>query len=142
MSAIVTSDLAPATDWQNGEIDPTRDGVKLRIDRISDGLGRPNDAEARGYTCEPFEANGITHDVWRAGSGPAVIVMRERSRRRAKLAARVSRRPGRRPIAAAARQELSTAEARRARSSWSMAAAIPWQAMKRAFFLAARYSMM
>jgi glucose/arabinose dehydrogenase len=44
VSAIVTSDLAPATDWQNGEIDPTRDGVKLRIDRISDGLGRPNDA--------------------------------------------------------------------------------------------------
>lgn len=40
-------------------------------------MGRPNAAEARGYTCEPFDSSGITHDVWRAGSGPAVIVMHE-----------------------------------------------------------------
>jgi len=40
-------------------------------------MGRPNEAEARGYTCDPFPFNGITHDVWRAGSGPAVIVMHE-----------------------------------------------------------------
>ena len=44
VSAITTSDAAPPTDWQSGEIDPTRDGVKLRIDKISDGLDRPSDA--------------------------------------------------------------------------------------------------
>jgi dienelactone hydrolase len=40
-------------------------------------MARLNAAEGCGYTNEPFEANGITHDVWRAGSGPAVIVMHE-----------------------------------------------------------------
>jgi dienelactone hydrolase len=40
-------------------------------------MGRPNEAEARGYTCEPFDCGGISHDVWRAGRGPAVIVMHE-----------------------------------------------------------------
>ncbi len=30
-----------------------------------------------GYEREPFEAGGITHDVYRAGSGPAVIVISE-----------------------------------------------------------------
>ena len=47
VAAIVASgasDTAPVVDWENGEIDPTRDGVRLRIDRISDGLERPTDA--------------------------------------------------------------------------------------------------
>src|SRR5262245_19398051 len=44
VSAIVASDMAPAVDWQSGEIDPTRDGVKLRIDKVADGLDRPADA--------------------------------------------------------------------------------------------------
>ncbi len=44
VSAIVASDTAPAVEWQSGEIDPTRDGVKLRIDKIADGLARPADA--------------------------------------------------------------------------------------------------
>jgi dienelactone hydrolase len=40
-------------------------------------MGRPNDAEAVGYRGEPFAAAGLTHDVWRAGTGPAVIVVHE-----------------------------------------------------------------
>jgi len=44
VSAIVASDTAPVGDWENGEIDPTRDGVRLRVDKISDGLERPADA--------------------------------------------------------------------------------------------------
>ena len=44
VSALLASDTAPANDWQSGEIDPTRDGVRLRIDRIADGLDRPADA--------------------------------------------------------------------------------------------------
>jgi glucose/arabinose dehydrogenase len=44
VSAIVASETAPAADWQSGEIDPTRDGVRLRIDKIADSLDRPADA--------------------------------------------------------------------------------------------------
>jgi len=44
VSANLASDTAPAADWQSGELDPTRDGVKLRIDKMSDGLVRPADA--------------------------------------------------------------------------------------------------
>jgi glucose/arabinose dehydrogenase len=44
VSAIVASDTAPIADWQNGEIDPTRDGVRLRVDKVTDGLDRPTDA--------------------------------------------------------------------------------------------------
>ena len=31
-------------DWQSGEIDPTRDGVRLRIDKVTEDLDRPTDA--------------------------------------------------------------------------------------------------
>jgi glucose/arabinose dehydrogenase len=45
VSAALTADSAPAADdWQSGEIDPTQDGVRLRIDRIVDSLERPTDA--------------------------------------------------------------------------------------------------
>ena len=30
-----------------------------------------------GYTCEPFTADGTTRDVYRTGSGPAVVVIHE-----------------------------------------------------------------
>jgi len=45
VSALNAADTAPAADWQNGEIDPTRDGVRLRIDKIADGFERPTDAQ-------------------------------------------------------------------------------------------------
>jgi glucose/arabinose dehydrogenase len=44
VNAIVASDTAPAPDWQSGELDPTRDGIKLRIDKVTEGLERPTDA--------------------------------------------------------------------------------------------------
>jgi aldose sugar dehydrogenase len=44
VSAMLASDTAPATDWQSGEIGPTRDGVRLRVDKVTDGLDRPTDA--------------------------------------------------------------------------------------------------
>ncbi len=40
----MASDTAPIADWQNGEVDPTRDGVRLRVDKVTDGLDRPTDA--------------------------------------------------------------------------------------------------
>ena len=40
-------------------------------------MRRQNVAEALGYQGETFESDGITHDVYRAGTGPAVIVMHE-----------------------------------------------------------------
>ncbi len=44
VSAITASDIAPTADWQSGEIDPTRDGVRLRIDKVTEDLDRPTDA--------------------------------------------------------------------------------------------------
>jgi aldose sugar dehydrogenase len=44
VSAILASDTAPAVEWQSGEIDPTRDGVRLRIDKVSESFDRPSDA--------------------------------------------------------------------------------------------------
>jgi glucose/arabinose dehydrogenase len=44
VSAALTADSVPATDWQSGEVDPMQDGVRLRIDRIADSLDRPTDA--------------------------------------------------------------------------------------------------
>jgi aldose sugar dehydrogenase len=44
VSAILASDTAPAVEWQSGEIDPTRDGVRLRIDKVSESFDRPTDA--------------------------------------------------------------------------------------------------
>ena len=44
VSAALTADSAPAMDWQSGEVDPTQDGVRLRIDKIVDSLDRPTDA--------------------------------------------------------------------------------------------------
>lgn len=44
VSAALTADSVPATDWQNGEVDPTQDGIRLRIDKIVDSLDQPTDA--------------------------------------------------------------------------------------------------
>ena len=44
VNAIVASDTAPAADWQSGALDPTSDGIKLRIDKVAEGLERPTDA--------------------------------------------------------------------------------------------------
>jgi len=41
-------------------------------------MARSNVAEENGYRCEPFEAGGITHDVYRGGdSGPVVLLLHE-----------------------------------------------------------------
>ena len=44
VSSALASESAPAADWQSGEIDPTHDGVRLRVDRLADGLETPADA--------------------------------------------------------------------------------------------------
>jgi glucose/arabinose dehydrogenase len=44
VSAALTADIAPAVDWQSGEIDPTQDGVRLRIDKLAEPLDHPTDA--------------------------------------------------------------------------------------------------
>ena len=44
VNAILAPDAAPAADWQSGELEPTSDGIKLRIDKLADGLVRPTDA--------------------------------------------------------------------------------------------------
>ena len=44
VSAALTAESVPATDWQSGEVDPTQDGIRLRIDKIVDSLDRPTDA--------------------------------------------------------------------------------------------------
>jgi len=45
VSAILASDMAPATaEWKSGEVDPTSDGIKLRIDKLTDGIEQPTDA--------------------------------------------------------------------------------------------------
>ena len=44
VSAALTADSAPAMDWQSGDVDPTQDGVRLRVDKIVDALDRPTDA--------------------------------------------------------------------------------------------------
>ncbi len=44
VSSALSSDSAPAADWQSGEIEPTRDGVRLRVDKVAEGLDRPTDA--------------------------------------------------------------------------------------------------
>jgi dienelactone hydrolase len=36
-----------------------------------------NVAERNGYACEPFAAAGATHDVYRGGDGPAVLLLHE-----------------------------------------------------------------
>lgn len=40
-------------------------------------MAQPNVAERSGYRRERFEAGGIAHDVYRAGAGPAVILLHE-----------------------------------------------------------------
>jgi dienelactone hydrolase len=41
-------------------------------------MARPNVAENNGYRCQPFEAGGISHDVYRGGeSGPVVLLLHE-----------------------------------------------------------------
>ena len=40
-------------------------------------MARPNVAERHGYACEPFAAAGWRHDVYRGGSGPAVLLLHE-----------------------------------------------------------------
>ena len=44
VSAALTSDSAPTVEWQSGEIDPTQDGVRLRIDKLAESLNQPTDA--------------------------------------------------------------------------------------------------
>jgi len=44
VSAALISDAASALDWQSGEVDPTQDGVRLRVDKLVDSLDRPTDA--------------------------------------------------------------------------------------------------
>ena len=38
---------------------------------------RRDAAEEAGYRCEPFEAGGIRHDVYRQGNGPPVLLLHE-----------------------------------------------------------------
>jgi dienelactone hydrolase len=41
-------------------------------------MARPNVAEVNGYRCEPYEAGGMVHDVYRGGdSGPVVLLLHE-----------------------------------------------------------------
>lgn len=44
VSASLSSATASAPDWQSGQIETTRDGVRLRIDKLAEGLDRPIDA--------------------------------------------------------------------------------------------------
>jgi glucose/arabinose dehydrogenase len=44
VSAALTADSAPPLDWQSGEVDPTQDGVRLRVDKVAESLARPTDA--------------------------------------------------------------------------------------------------
>jgi glucose/arabinose dehydrogenase len=43
-TALSAATAAPETEWQGGESEPTRDGVRLRIDKLTEGLDRPIDA--------------------------------------------------------------------------------------------------
>lgn len=40
-------------------------------------MGKPNVAEQNGYTCKPYTAAGWTHDVYRGGDGPIVLLLHE-----------------------------------------------------------------
>jgi glucose/arabinose dehydrogenase len=44
VSAALTAESALAAEWQGGEIAPTHDGIRLRFDKLSEGLDRPTDA--------------------------------------------------------------------------------------------------
>ena len=47
LHVVVTGLAAPAdvqTEWQSGDVDPTRDGLRLRVDKIAEGLDHPTDA--------------------------------------------------------------------------------------------------
>jgi glucose/arabinose dehydrogenase len=44
VTASVSSDTTPAPAWQIGQIDTTRDGIRLRIDKRVEGLEQPIDA--------------------------------------------------------------------------------------------------
>ena len=35
------------------------------------------EADLTGWVCEPFSAAGFTHDVYRKGSGPGVVLIPE-----------------------------------------------------------------
>lgn len=44
ISVSVSADTAPAAGWPDARIESTLDGVKLGVDKITDGLNRPTDA--------------------------------------------------------------------------------------------------
>jgi glucose/arabinose dehydrogenase len=48
LQVVVTGLTAPANsqtaDWQSGDLNPTRDGLRLHLDRIAEGLDHPTDA--------------------------------------------------------------------------------------------------
>ena len=44
VTASLSTATAPAPDWQSGQIETTRNGVRLRIDKRAEGLDRPVDA--------------------------------------------------------------------------------------------------
>jgi len=45
VSAALSAAVAPRdAEWQSGATEPTRDGVKLRVDKLTEGLDRPIDA--------------------------------------------------------------------------------------------------
>lgn len=58
-------------------------------------MPRPNPADEAGYTRSRFDADGMSHDVYRRGDGPAVLLLHEMpapSWRTVRLAERIRRR--------------------------------------------------
>jgi glucose/arabinose dehydrogenase len=71
VSAALLADSAPADEWQRLQPEPTRDGVRLHVDRVAEGLDRPADAafapDGRLFIAERGQvrvlSNGVLQDA-------------------------------------------------------------------------------